>query len=97
LFFCRTEVEFGIGLALLIEWTGEFSTCPLGRAYTGSIRIRDGPKPSSLIQYGSHEPQLLIGFTVYWKQALFVLFFPIPLSSKDLGEQKTLFTGAVGN
>lgn len=35
LFFCRTEVEFGIGLALLIEWTGEFSRCPHGHAYTG--------------------------------------------------------------
>ncbi|GFZ52431.1 hypothetical protein JCM24511_10204 [Saitozyma sp. JCM 24511] len=48
LFFCRTEVEFGIGLALLVEWT------------------------------------------VYWKQALFVLFFPIPLSSKEL----VLLTGS---
>ncbi|GFZ52402.1 hypothetical protein JCM24511_10175 [Saitozyma sp. JCM 24511] len=42
MFFCRTEVEFGFGLALLIEWS------------------------------------------VYWRQALYVIFCPVSLSARDL-------------
>ncbi|GFZ52445.1 hypothetical protein JCM24511_10218 [Saitozyma sp. JCM 24511] len=41
IFFCRTEVELGIGLTLLTEWS------------------------------------------VYWKQALYAVFCPIPVSARD--------------